>query len=94
MSYSFLLQWKNKGGKNYKTVTDIQRVLKIWKMKNLWLEGEIVIFKIITISQIVFQSFITNDPEHIENELEKTQKTFLWKNPTPKIKHESLCNDY
>ena len=38
--------------------------------------------------------FITTDPEHIENELEKTQKTFLWKNPTPKIKHESLCNDY
>ena len=29
MSYSFLLQWKIKGGNNYKTVTDIQRVFKI-----------------------------------------------------------------
>ena len=29
MSYSFLLKWKIKGAKNYKTVTDIQRVFKI-----------------------------------------------------------------
>ena len=42
----------------YKTVTDTQRVLKIWKMRNLTLEREIVIFKIIVISDIVSQSFI------------------------------------
>ena len=29
MSYSFLLKWKIKGAKNYKAVTDIQRVFKI-----------------------------------------------------------------
>ena len=28
------------------------------------------------------------------NELEKIQKVFLWKNSSPKIKHETLCNDY
>ena len=28
------------------------------------------------------------------NELEKIQKAFLWKNYSPKIKHETLCNDY
>ena len=28
------------------------------------------------------------------NELEKIQKAFLWNNSTPKIKHETLCNDY
>ena len=27
-------------------------------------------------------------------ELGKTQKTFFLKNSTPKIKHETLCNDY
>ena len=42
----------------YKTVTDTQRVLKIWKMRNLTLERKIVIFKIIVISNIVSQSFI------------------------------------
>ena len=28
------------------------------------------------------------------NELEKIQKAFLWKNSSPKIKYETLCNDY
>ena len=55
----------------YKTVTDIQRVLNIWKMRNLTLEGKIAIFKTIAISKIVFQSFIATVPKHIINELEK-----------------------
>ena len=55
--------------KIYKTVIDIQRVLKIWKMRNITLEGKIVIFKGIAISETVFQSFITV-PKHITIELE------------------------
>ena len=55
-------------------------------MRNLTLEGKIVVFKTITISEIVFQSFIITVPKHCE-------RTF-WKNSTPKIKHETLCNDY
>ena len=67
----------------YTTVTNIQRVLKIWKMRNLTLEGKIVIFKTLAISKIVFQSMITPVPRHIVNELERTQKTFSWKNYSP-----------
>ena len=63
-------------------------------MRNITLEGKIAIFKTIAISKIVFQSFIATVPKHIINELEKIQKAFLWKNSTPKIKHETLCNDY
>ena len=63
-------------------------------MRNLNLEGKIDIFKTIAISKIVFQSFISTVPKHIINELEKIQKAFLWKNSTPKIKHETLCNNY
>ena len=33
-------------------------------------------------------------PGHIVNELERIQKAFLWKNSSPKIKHETLCNYY
>ena len=73
-------------------MTDIQQVLNLWKMRNLTLEGKIAISKTIGISQIVFQSFIATVPKHILNELEKIQ-VFLWKNSTPKIKHETLCND-
>ena len=63
-------------------------------MRNLTLEGKIVIFKTLAISKIVFQSMITPVPRHIVNELERIQKAFLWKNSSPKIKHETLCNDY
>ena len=66
----------------------------MWKMRNLTLEGKIVIFRTLAISKIVFQSMITPVPIHIVNELEKIQKAFLWKNSSPKIKHETLCNDY
>ena len=61
----------------YKIVTDMQRVLKIWKMRRLTLEGKIVIFKTIAISKIVFQAFITTFPKHIFNELKKLQNAFF-----------------
>ena len=63
-------------------------------MRNLTLEGEIVIFKTLAIFKIVFQSLITPFPRHIVNKLEKIQKAFLWKNSSPKIKHEILFIDY
>ena len=55
-------------------VTDIQRVLKIWKMRNRTLERKIVTFKTKAISKIVFQSFIRTVPKHITSELEKKNK--------------------
>ena len=59
----------------YNTLTDIQWVLKIWKKRNLTLEGKII-FKTIAISTIVFQSFILTVPKHITNELEKIEGFF------------------
>ena len=77
----------------YTAVTNIQRILKIWKMRNLTLGGKIVIFKTLVISKIVFQSLVTPVSRHIVNGLEKIQKAFLWKNSSTKIKHETLSND-
>ena len=68
--------------------------MKIWKMTNLTPEREIFIFKTVAVSKIVFQSFITIVPKHIVNGLEKIQKAFCLNNSTPKIKHETLCNNY
>ena len=69
---SFLLQWKIKSGKIfYKIVTNKQWVLNIWEMRNLPLQGKIVIFKTIPISKIVFQLFIRTIPRHIINKIEE-----------------------
>ena len=64
--------------KFYKAVTDMQRVLKIWKMRRLTLEGKIVILKTIALSKIVFRAFITTVPKYILNELKKIQNAFFW----------------
>ena len=72
----------------------IHRVLKILKIRNVTVEVKIVMFKTIAISKIVFQLFLTTASKYILNELKKMQKAFLRKNSVPKIKHETLCNDY
>ena len=87
---------RKNNGKKFIRLTDIQQVLKMWKMRNLTLEGIIGISKTITISKIVFQSFIITAPKYVINELEKIQKDFLEKmheTENPEIKHETLCND-
>ena len=69
---------KLKEEKNFfNSLTDIQRVLKIWKMRNLTLEGKIIIFKIKAISKIFFQSFITTVPKYVVNGLEKIEEIFM-----------------
>ena len=46
------------------------------------------------LSKIIFQAFVTPIPIYVVTELEKIQKSFLWKNSTTKIKLDTLCNDY
>ena len=58
----------------------MQRVVKIWKLRRLKLEGKIVIFKKTAISKIVFQAYITTVPKHTVNVIKKMQKTFFWNN--------------
>ena len=70
-------------------IANIQRVLKLWKLRNLTLEG-----KTLALSKIIFQAFVTPIPIYVVTELEKIQKSFLWENSTSKIKHDTLCNDY
>ena len=80
VKYSLLLQKKiERRKKLYKTVTDNQRVLKIWKTRNLTLEGKILNFEIIVISKVVFQSFITSVLKHCERTWKNTKSFFLEK---------------
>ena len=55
-------------------------------MKQLTIEGTIVIFKTLAISKIVYLALQTNTPNIIIGELEKIQKKFIWNNSTPKLK--------
>ena len=63
-------------------------------MRNLTLERRIVVFKTVAISKIVVLALLTKIPHQVIKELEKIQKSFLWKVSTPKIRHETTCKDY
>ena len=75
-------------------VWKIEKVLKLWRMRNLTLEGKITIFKTLAISKIIHLSLVTNVPTQIIKELNKIQKEFIWNGSSPKIKHSTLCNKY
>ena len=75
-------------------VRKIEKVLKLWRMRNLTLEEKITIFKTLAISKIIHLSLVTNVPTQIINELNKIQKEFIWNGSNPKIKHSNLCNKY
>ena len=53
-----------------------------------------VAFKTVAVSKKIFLALLTKIPYQKMQELEKLQKSFLWKNSAPKIKHERNCKDY
>ena len=72
----------------------MQNVLNIWRMRNITLEGIIIIFKTLALSKIVYLKLITSFSEQLIEEIQRIQKGFIWNNLTPKIKHETLCNAF
>ena len=54
-------------------------------MRNITLEGKIIIFKTLALSKIVFLTLITSFSKQINEEIKKIQKAFTWNNLTPKI---------
>ena len=91
LSYDKKLQ----SGKNFRTtVSKILNTLKVWRIRKLSLEGKITVFKTLAISKIIYLSFLTVVPNAITDELIKIQKSFLWSNSKPKIKHVVLTQDF
>ena len=63
-------------------------------MRNLTLEGRKVVFKMLAISKIIFLPLLTKIPYQVAKELEKIQKSFLWRNSTAKITQETTCKNF
>ena len=81
--------------KNFIThVKNIEKILRLSRMRNLTLQGKITIFKTLAFSIIVHLALVTTFPPDILNHLKKIQKDFLWYQKYPKIKHSTLRNTY
>ena len=60
----------------YLIVANIQRVFKLWKLRNLTLQGKILIFKTLTLSKIIFQAFLIPIPIYLVLNYKKLEKLF------------------
>ena len=81
--------------KNFLTaISNIQRVLEIWRIRNLTLEGKIIVFKTQALSEIVHLCLTSVVTKKIIEEIENMQKNFLWNRSSQKIKHSTLCNSF
>ena len=75
-------------------ITKLQKVINIWKMRNLSLLWKITIFKTLALSKIIHLALVTNVPTATIKLLSSIQKEFSWGKNKSKIKHETLCHDY
>ena len=64
--------------KNYcKAITSIHGILKLWRMRNLSIEGKIVVFKTLAISKLVYLALRNVIPNHSTDKVAKIQKSFI-----------------
>ena len=52
-------------------------LFKIWRTKNLAVQGKITVFKTLAISKIIHFALVTNVPAAISNQLNKIQNNYL-----------------
>ena len=50
----------------YNIIANIQGALNLWRIRNLTLEGRIVLFKTLAISKIVFLALLTKIPYQVK----------------------------
>ena len=48
----------------------------------------------LAISKLVYLTLLTVIPDHITDEVTKIQKSFIWHDSSPKIKHETLRMEF
>ena len=77
-----------------KTIIDIEKIFRMWRQRDLTLEGKIVIFKTLALSKFVFLAQVLSIPNEITTTIQRIQREFLWNSSNVKIKHETICNDF
>ena len=55
-------------------IVKIESVLRLWRMRNLMIEGKVLVFKSLAVSKIAYLSLITTVPDTTINQLNSVQK--------------------
>ena len=74
--YSYNKQLENE--ENFKKyIAKIENVLKLWRARNLSLEGKITVFKSLALSKITHLALVKTMPPSIIDQLNKTEEFYL-----------------
>ena len=72
----------NKQLENYenfkKKIAKCENVLKVWRARNLSLEMKTTVFESLPLSKIIHLALVKTIPPSIIDQLNKTQKNFIW----------------
>ena len=68
--YTFFLQSKVINTKKMSKAS-LQNILKLWRIRNITLEGKIIIFKILTLSKIVHLTLVASFSKHLIEDIQK-----------------------
>ena len=60
-----------------KSIINIQNILNSWKMRNITLDGEIIIFKTLALYKTVYLILTTSFSKEFIEEIQKMQKIFI-----------------
>ena len=77
-----------------KYIPKIENALKLWRARNLSLEGKITVFKSLALSKTTYLALVKTIPPSITDQLNKTQKNFIRNGLNPKIKNSTVNNNY
>ena len=58
-------------------IVKIESVLRLWRMRNLMIEGKVLVTKFLAISKIVHISLITTVPHALINQVNNIQRNFI-----------------
>ena len=75
-------------------IVKIENILKLWRMRQLTLEGRIKVFKFLAVSKVIHLLLITKLHNNTIDLLHKIQKNFIWQGKKTKIKRSTLSNGY
>ena len=75
-------------------IVKIENNLKLWRMRQLTLEGRIKVFKSLVVSKLIHFLLITKLYNNTIDLFYKIQKKFIWQGKKTKIKHSTLGNGY
>ena len=93
-SYNKTLQQENNIEKYPKQISQLENVLKVWRIRYLTLKWKINGFRSLAISKVIHLALVIHISTDIINLLNTIQKNFLRKGKYARIKHESLCTNY